>query len=128
MLKRGNWHVGHVAIMLSFMLYLNIGLNLYIKVQNSRLNWWCHLYIGGYYCIRSTMLSYLLILGTKRCTIYCLLVFSGHKCENHVREFVGRVRVVNMPKTAHKHPQIYWNPYLLLIKGLNHGQWTLSLG
>ena len=48
MLKWGSWHVGHVAIMLSFMLYLNMGLNSYIKAQKSSLDWWCHLHIGRY--------------------------------------------------------------------------------
>ena len=38
------------------------------------------------------------------------------------------VRFVNMLKIAHKHPQVYWNPYPLLIEGLDLGQWTLSLG
>ena len=42
--------------------------------------------------------------------------------------FVGRVRFVNMLKIAHRHPQVYWNPYPLLIGGLDHGQWTLSPG
>ena len=38
------------------------------------------------------------------------------------------VRFVNMLKIAHKHPQVYWNPYPLLTEGLDLGQWTLLLG
>ena len=74
------------------------------------------------------MLSCLLILGTKRCMLCCLLVFGGPKCENLVKGFANSVRFVNMQKTAHRHPQVCWNPYPLLIDGLDHGQWTLSLG
>ena len=74
------------------------------------------------------MLSFLLILGTKRCMLCYLLVCGGHRCENRVREFAESVRFVNVLKIAHKHPQVYWNPYPLLIEGLHHGQWTLSLG
>ena len=33
-----------------------------------------------------------------------------------------------MLKIAYKHPQVYWNLYLLLNKGLDLGLWTLSLG
>ena len=33
-----------------------------------------------------------------------------------------------MLKIAHKHPQVYWNPYPLLIESLAHVQWILSLG
>ena len=58
----------------------------------------------------------------------CLLVYSGHQCENHVREFSESVRFVNMLKIVHKHPQVYWNPYPLLTEGLDLGLWTLSLG
>ena len=58
----------------------------------------------------------------------CLLVFGGHRCDNHVREFVGHVRFVNMLRITPGYPQVYWNPYPLLIEGLDHGQWTLSLG
>ena len=29
-----------------------------------------------------------------------LIVFSGPKCENHVREFVSSVRFVNMPVSS----------------------------
>ena len=74
------------------------------------------------------MLSCLLILGTKRCMLCCLLVFGGPRCENPVSEFVSSVRFVNMLRTALRHPQVYWNPYPLLIEGLDHGQWTLFLG
>ena len=106
-----------------------MGLNLYIKAQKSSLDWWCHLHISRYCWIKSTMLSCLLILGTKRCMLYCLLMFGGPRCENHVREFVSSVRFVNMLKIdTGRHPQVYWNPYPLLIEGLDHGQWTLSLG
>ena len=68
------------------------------------------------------MLSCLLILGTKRCMLYSLLVFGGPRCENHVREFVSSVKFVNMLRTARRHPQVYWNPYPLLIEGLDNGQ------
>ena len=74
------------------------------------------------------MLSCVLILGTKRCMICYLLVFGGPKCENLVKGFANSVRFVNMLRITHRYPQIYWNPYLLLIDGLDHGQWTLSLG
>ena len=53
---------------------------------------------------------------------------GGYRCDNLVRKFVSNVRFVNMLKIAHKHPQVYWNPYPLLIEGLDHGQWTLLLG
>ena len=99
------------------MLYLNMGLNLSIKAQKSSLNWWCHLHVGRYFFMKSTMLSFLLILGIKRCILYYLLMFGGPKCENHVKEFVNSVRSVNVLRTAHRHPQVYWNPYLLLIEG-----------
>ena len=55
-------------------------------------------------------------------------MFGGPRCENHVKEFVNSVRSVNMLRTAYRHPQVYWNPYTLLIEGLDSGQWTLSLG
>ena len=42
--------------------------------------------------------------------------------------FASSVRFVNMQKTACRHPQVCWNHYPLLIGGLDHGQWTLSLG
>ena len=65
------------------------------------------------------MLSCPLILGTKRCMLCCLLVFGGPKCENHVRGFASSVRFVNMQRTAHRHPQVFWNHYPLLIGGLD---------
>ena len=74
------------------------------------------------------MLSCLYILGIKRFMLYFLLVCGCHRCENRVREFSKSARFVNMLKIAHKDPQVYWNPYLLLIEGLDHGQWTISLG
>ena len=117
-----------MQIMLSFMLYLNMGLNLFIKAQKSSLDLWCHLHVGRYCWMKSTILSCLLILGIKRCMFCFLLICGGHRCENHVREFSKSVRFGNMLKIAHKHPQVYLNPYLLLIEGLHHGQWTLSLG
>ena len=117
-----------MAIMLSFMLCLNKGLNSYIKAQKSSLNWCCHLHIGRYCWINSTMLSCPLILGTKRWILCCLLMFGGPRCMNHVRVFGSCFRFVNMLRTALRHPQDYWNPYPLLIEGLAHGQWTLSLG
>ena len=58
---------------------------------------------------------------------YYLLVYGGHRCENPVREFVSSVRFVNMLRIAHKHTQDYWKPNLLLIEGLDLGQWTSSL-
>ena len=72
--------------------------------------------------MKSTMLSCLLILGTKRCMLCCLLIFGSPRCENHVREFASHVSFVNMLRIAPRHPQDYWNPYLLLIEGLDHGQ------
>ena len=74
------------------------------------------------------MLSCLLILGIKRCMLYCLLMFGGLRCKKLAREFAKNVRFANVLKLAHKHPQIYWNPYPLLIEGLDLGQWTLLLG
>ena len=127
MINWGNWHIGHIAIMLSFMLWLNISLKIHIKPQKNSLDWWCHFHIGKYCWMKSTMLSCLLILGTKRCMLYCLLMFGGPRCENHVTEFISSVRFLNVLRTALKHPQAYWNPYLLLIEGLDHGQWTLPL-
>ena len=50
------------------------------------------------------MLSCLFILGTKRFMLCCLLVFGGHRCENHVKEFVSSFSFVNMLRTAHRHP------------------------
>ena len=127
MLKWGSWLTGHVGVMLSFMLYQNTDLNAYIKAQKIRLDWWCYL-LSRYCWMKSTMLSCLLTLGTKRCMLYCLLICGGHRCENSVREFAKSVRFVNMLKIAHKHPQVYWNPYLLPTDGLYLGQWTLLLG
>ena len=57
--------------------------------------------------MRSTMLSFLLILGTKRCMLCYLLVFGGLKCENLVKGFVNSVGFVNMLRTAHRHPPVY---------------------
>ena len=74
------------------------------------------------------MLSCLLILGTKRCMLCWLLVFGGPKCDNHVSGFASSVRFVNVQRTACRHPQVCWNSYPLLIGGLDHGQWTSSLG
>ena len=78
--------------------------------------------------MKFTTLSCLLILGPKRCMVCCLLVCSGHRCEFLVSEFFSPARFVNMLKIAHRHPQDYWNPYLLLIEGLDLGLWILSLG
>ena len=39
--------------------------------------------------------------------LYCLLVFGGPRCKNHVREFVNSAKFVNMLKTVHNHPQDY---------------------
>ena len=57
----------------------------------------------------------------------CLLMCGGHTCENLARDFVRSVRFANMVKIAYNYPQDYWNPYLLLIEGLDLGQWTSSL-
>ena len=114
--------------MLSFMLGLNMGLNSYIEAQMSSQNWWCHLHVGRYCWIKSTMISCLLILGPKLCMLCFLLVFGSPRCDNYVREFVSNVRFVKWLKTALRHPQVYWDPYPLLIEGLVHGQWTLLLG
>ena len=73
------------------------------------------------------MLSCPLTLGTKRCMLYCLLVFGGPKCENHVRGFACCVRFANVQRTACRHPQVCWNHYPLQIGGFDHGPWTLSL-
>ena len=58
----------------------------------------------------------------------CLLVYSGHRCEFLISKFVSNFRFINKLKIAHKHPQDYWNLYLLLIEGLDLGQQILSLG
>ena len=73
------------------------------------------------------MLSCPLILGTKICMLYWLLMFGGPKCENHVRGFANSVRYINMKMTARRYLQVCWNHYPLLIGGLDHSQWTLSL-
>ena len=78
--------------------------------------------------MRSTTLSFLLILGLKRFMLCFLLVCGGHRCEFRVREFVSNIRCVNMVKIAHKHPQHYGNIYSLLTEGLDLGLWILSLG
>ena len=74
------------------------------------------------------MLSCLLILGTKRCMLCCLLIFGGPKYKNLVKGFSNIIRFVNMQRTAHRHPQVCWNPYPLFTDSLDHGQWNLSLG
>ena len=117
-----------MAIMLSFILCLNIGLNLYTKAQKSSLAWRYHLHVGRYCWTRSRMLSCPLILGTERFMLCCLLIFGGPKCENFLRGFASSVRFNNTQRKAHKHPQVCWNHYPLLIRGLDHGPWTLSLG
>ena len=48
--------------------------------------------------------------------------------QNIFKGFENSVSFVEMQRTAHKHPQVCCNPYPLLIDGLDHGQWTLSLG
>ena len=63
--------------MLSFILCLNMDLNSYIKAQKSSLEWWFHLYIGRYCWMNSTIASCLLLLGTKRCMLCCLLMCGG---------------------------------------------------
>ena len=52
----------------------------------------------------------------------CLLVCGGYSCKNPVSGFVTNVRFVNVLKIAHKHPQVSWNLYILLIEGLDLGQ------
>ena len=106
----------------------SMGLNLYIKAQKSSSYWWCHLHVSRYCWMRSTILSCPRILGAKRCMLCFLLMFGGLKCENHVRRFASNVRFVNMQRTAHWYPQVCWNHYPLLIRGLEHSLWTLSLG
>ena len=54
--------------------------------------------------MRCTTLSYLLILGLKRCMLYCLPVYGGHTCEFLVSKSVSLVRFVNMLRIAPKHP------------------------
>ena len=53
------------------------------------------------------MLSFLLILGTKKYMLCCLLVFGGPKCDNYIRGFAGSVRFVNKQTTARRHPQVF---------------------
>ena len=78
--------------------------------------------------MKSTILSYLLILGIKICMLCFLHVCGGHRCEKLVRKFAKSVKFVNILKIAHRHPQVYWNPYPLLTEGLDLGQWTLLQG
>ena len=78
--------------------------------------------------MKSTTLGCLLILAPKRCMLCCLLKYGSHTCEKLVREFVSIVRFFNVLKIEHKHPQVYWNLYPLLNKGLDLGQWTSLLG
>ena len=78
--------------------------------------------------MKSTMLSYLLILCPKKCMLCYLLMCGGHKCENLSREFVSSVGFVNMLKIAPKHPQVFWNLYTLVTGGLDLGLWILFLG
>ena len=117
-----------MGVMLSFILCPNTGLIWYIKAQKSSLDWWCHLLVGRYCWMRSTTLSYLFILGLKRCMLSCLLVCGGYRCEFLVSKFISPVKFVNVLKIAHKHPQACWNPYPLLSKGLDLGLWISSLG
>ena len=77
--------------------------------------------------MKFTTLSYLLILGPKRCMLCYLLMCGGHRCEFLVGKLVSNVRFVNMLKIAHRHPQAYWTLYPLLKEGLGLGLWTLSL-
>ena len=125
MLKWGNWLVGLVGLMLSSMLYQNIGLNWYIKAQNCSLDWCYHLLISRYCWMKPTTLSCLLIFGPKRCILCYLLVCGGHRWENPVREFVSTVRFVNVLNIAHKHPQAYLNLLPLLTEGLDLDLWTV---
>ena len=127
-LKWGNCLKEHVGVMLSSMLYQNTGLNWYIKAQKINLDCWWYLFVGRYCWIKSTTLSCLLILAPKRCMLYCLLVCGGHRCKPLVSKFVSNFRFFNMLKIAHKHPQGYWNPYPLLIEGLDLGLWASLMG
>ena len=128
MLKWENLLIEHVGVMLSFILYPNTGLIWFIKAQKSSLDWWCRLLISRYCWMKSTTLSCLLILGLKRCILFCLLVYGGYRWEFVVSNFVSNVKFFNMLKIAHKHPQAYWNHYPLLREGLDLGLWILSLG
>ena len=127
-LKCASWLRELVEIMLSFTLYPNTGFNWFLKPQKSSLDWWCCLLIGRCCWIRSTTLSCLLILGLKRCMLYCLLVCGGPTWEFPVSKFVSPVRFFNVLKIAHKHPQNCWNRCPLLREGLDLGRWILSLG
>ena len=71
--------------------------------------------------MKSTTLSYLLILDLKRCMLCFLLMCGGHKCEFLVSKFVINVNFVNMLEIAHMHLQAYWNLYPLLIEDLDLG-------
>ena len=114
--------------MLSSMLCLNMGLSWFIKAQKSSLDWWCGLLVSRCCWTKFTTLICLLILDPKRFILCSLLVCGGHRCKLLVREFITYVRFGNMLKIAHKHPQAYWNHYLLLTEGLDLGLWILSLG
>ena len=109
--------------MLRFMLCPNMGFIWSLRLQKSSLEWWCRLFVSRCCWMRSTTLSYLLILGLKRCMLCCMLVCGGHRCEFLVSKFVSNVRFINMLKIAHKHPQAYWNRYLLLREGF--GSWSI---
>ena len=77
--------------MLNFVLYLNMGLNLFIKIETISLNWWCHLHVGRYCWIRSTILSYLFILGMDfinglpSCTNGCNAIFT---CVDYLTKYI----------------------------------------
>ena len=45
-----------------------------------------------------------------------------------VSKFVSLVRFVNVLRIAHKHPEDFWNRYLLQREGLDLGLWISSLG
>ena len=127
-LKWGSWLREHVGIMLSFILCPIMVLSWSLRVQKSRLDWWCHLLVGRYCWMSSTTLSCLLILGLRRCMLCCLPMYGGHTCESLVSRFFSLVRFVNMLRIAHKYPQVCWNHYPLLKEGLDFGQWISSLG
>ena len=78
--------------------------------------------------MRSTTLSCFLILGLKRCMLFCLLVCGGHRCEFLISKFVSNAKFFSVLKISHKHPQAYWNRYPLLREGLDLGIWISSLG
>ena len=54
--------------------------------------------------MKSITLSCRLILGLRRCMIYCLLMYGGDRCEFLVSRFVSNLMFVNVLKIAHKHP------------------------